>query len=69
MRRSLRALVLLLAVAAPAAGEAPAPQTREQALAQNVSKVRQVLEQEAVTEDQELRRRAGCWRSRETVEI
>ncbi|MBW2241124.1 MAG: hypothetical protein JRH01_03995 [Deltaproteobacteria bacterium] len=59
MLRSLRFLVLLLAVAAPAAAETSAPQTREEALAQNVSKVRQVLEQEAVAEDQALRQGGG----------
>ena len=40
MLRSLRFLVLLLAVAAPAAAETSAPQTREEALAQNVSNPR-----------------------------
>ncbi len=59
MRRSLQTLVLLLAIASPAAAETAAPQTREQALAQNVSKVRQILENEAAAEDQALRQGGG----------
>ncbi len=52
-------LILMLAVAAPAVAQAPEPQTREQALAQNVAKVRQVLEQEAEADDQALRAAMG----------
>ncbi len=63
MLRPLRTLVLLLAVATPAmaepSGGASVPQTREQALAQNVAKVRQVLEQEANAEELSLRRAGG----------
>lgn len=63
MRRALRTLVLLLAFATPAmaepSGDTSGPQTREQALAQNVAKVRQVLEQEADAEDLSLRQAGG----------
>ncbi|MCP3982772.1 MAG: hypothetical protein GY723_00190 [bacterium] len=52
-------LILMLAVAAPAVAQAPEPQTREQALAQNVAKVRQVLEQEAEADDKALRAAMG----------
>ncbi len=38
----------------------PAPQTREQALAQNVARARQMLEQEADAEDLRLRQAGGA---------
>ncbi len=61
MLRRIVTLALAALLAAPALGEgAAAPTTREQALAQNIHKARQILEEDAAAEDQALRQGGGA---------
>ncbi|MAE96488.1 MAG: hypothetical protein CL910_17720 [Deltaproteobacteria bacterium] len=64
MIRQLSILGLLLALAAPAFAEqapqgSPQKMTREQAVAQNITKMRNILESEEAAEDQKLRQGGG----------
>ena len=54
IRIAIWVLALLLGAAA-SAEEPTAPRTRDEALGQNIQKMRQILEQEAAQEEQELR--------------